>query len=147
MTAQRWSDDVGSVAEEAGRLLESLRRVGGDPETSAPAGGPPPAAGDPPPAAGDPPPAAGHRGAAPDGSAGPWADAGADTPRGADTGFACNDPVCQWCPVCRASAFIRQLSPETLSGLAEFAGFAATVLADLASARERAERPESDPDE
>ncbi|WP_299445211.1 hypothetical protein [uncultured Phycicoccus sp.] len=138
MTAQRWPQDAGSVAEEAARLLESLRRVGGDPETSDPAG--------------DPPPAADGRGAAPGGSADPWAEAGADTPHGgpaprADAGFTCTDPVCQWCPVCRASAFIRQLSPETLSGLAEFAGFAATVLADLASARERAERPDGHHDE
>ena len=54
-----------------------------------------------------------------------------------ETPFTCDDPVCQWCLVCRASAFVRRLSPETLSGLSELAGFAATVLGDLASARER----------
>ncbi|QKE84551.1 hypothetical protein [Arthrobacter sp. NEB 688] len=110
MTAQRWHEDVGSVAEEAGRLLESLRRAGREgapePDAAAPPGADAPAASD------------------------------ADTPPA--QGFSCDDPVCQWCPVCRASGFVRQLSPETLGTLAELAGFAAAVLGDLASARGRA---------
>ncbi|NHA67068.1 hypothetical protein [Phycicoccus flavus] len=128
MTAQRWSDDVGSVAEEAGRLLESLRRAGSDAAEAAAARGP---------AAGDPP-AAGEASAEDRGSSWSAATGGEEPgPAGAGSGFTCEDPVCQWCPVCRASAFVRRLSPETLSGLAELAGFAATVLGDLASARAR----------
>ncbi len=112
MTAQRWHEDVGSVAEEAGRLLESLRRAGRD---SAPDAGAPRT------------PGAEDAGAGNDHADAPAAEA-----------FSCDDPVCQWCPVCRASAFVRQLSPETLGTLAELAGFAAAVLGDLASARGRA---------
>ncbi|MBR7743144.1 hypothetical protein KC207_07555 [Phycicoccus sp. BSK3Z-2] len=146
MTAQRWSDDLGSVADEAGRLLESLRRAGQDAaeqrateqqaaETTEPSDGPSTSA----------------------------PDVDADTSprpigRSSDTGgsdggtgeapFSCDDPVCQWCPVCRASAFVRRLSPETLSGLSELAGFAATVLGDLASARERErDRTRRDPED
>ncbi|MBM6402450.1 hypothetical protein [Phycicoccus sonneratiae] len=115
MTAEGWHDEVGSVAEEAGRLLESLRRGQG---------------------AGDGPPAGGR-------------DTGGAGPREERTepgGFSCDDPVCQWCPVCRTSAFVRQLSPETLSGLAELAGFAASVLGDLAASRARQDRPREDDD-
>ncbi len=122
MTAEGWHDQVGSVADEAGRLLESLRRAGQEAARSA-ATAPPGAEGTPP--AAD---------AAPGPGAAPGHDGGPDGP---PAGFHCEDPVCQWCPVCRASAFVRQLSPETLGGLAEFAGFAATVLADLATARAR----------
>ncbi len=39
MTAQRWPEDVGSVAEEAGRLLESLRRAGHDAAAARPPAG------------------------------------------------------------------------------------------------------------
>lgn len=117
MTAEGWHDQVGSVAEEAGRLLESLRRSGQDEGERPPAG---------------PAPRAPHTEGAP--------------PHEPSGGFSCDDPVCQWCPVCRASAFVRQLSPETLNGLAEFAGFAATVLGDLAAARARQEQPREDDD-
>lgn len=117
MTAEGWHDQVGSVAEEAGRLLQSLRRSDRD--------------------GGEQPPTDDAPGA-------PRAD---DAPRHeAAGGFSCDDPVCQWCPVCRASAFVRQLSPETLTGLAELAGFAATVLGDLAASRARQNRPREDDD-
>lgn len=119
MTAQRWPEDVGSVADEAGRLLESLRRAGADAAASATSAA-----------------SAGHQA--------PGRHARREDPHVEDTpsGFTCDDPVCQWCPVCRASAFVRRLSPETLDGLAELAGFAATVLTDLARARARQEHPE-----
>ncbi len=116
MTAEGWHDQVGSVADEAGRLLESLRRAGQDAAE----------------AAATPQPRTDGR----DGRDGPSASEG-DGDGSDPGGFHCDDPVCQWCPVCRASAVVRQLSPETLGGLAEFAGFAATVLADLAAARTR----------
>ncbi|QIM20707.1 hypothetical protein G7075_05340 [Phycicoccus sp. HDW14] len=132
MTAEGWHEQVGSVAEEAERLLASLRRSGegqaredhgtredhesrdghGTREGHEPHGTPP---------------------------------AGEEAPRTAG-GFSCDDPVCQWCPVCRTSAFVRQLSPETLSGLAELAGFAASVLGDLAASRSRQDRPREDDD-
>ena len=124
MTTERWSDEVGSVAEEAGRLLESLRRAGRE-------------------AADD----ASPQDAPPDGTRGAGTGrASTDAPPAdaATDGFTCDDPVCQWCPVCRVSAVVRRLSPETLSGLAELAGFAATVLGDLASAREREQGRASD---
>lgn len=130
MTAQRWPEDVGSVAEEAGRLLESLRRAGADAAASASAAAQAPS--------GDTrvPPVDAPRTV---GSAAP-ADGAAPA-----AGFSCEDPVCQWCPVCRASAFVRRLSPETLDGLAELAGFAAHVLGDLAKARARDSGPSSAP--
>ncbi len=131
MTAEGWHDQVGSVADEAGRLLESLRRAGQEAAQSA-AAGPPRTAGTPPTDAGAGP------GPVPAEEPGEGSD-------GPSAGFHCEDPVCQWCPVCRASAFVRQLSPETLGGLAEFAGFAATVLADLATARARDTGTDHDP--
>ncbi|MFW5470120.1 hypothetical protein ACOCJ4_08760 [Knoellia sp. CPCC 206435] len=41
--------------------------------------------------------------------------------------------TCTWCPVCRSVGVLRSVSPETLSRLADLAGAAATVLADLAT--------------
>lgn len=107
MGAERWDEQVGSVAEEASRLLEALRlgtegpvRPGADRSTPGPADGP-----------------------------GPEDEAGA-------TG--CSDPFCQWCPLCRTVSVVRGLSPETLTRLADLAGAAAGVLADLAAARRAA---------
>ncbi|PKW25593.1 hypothetical protein [Phycicoccus duodecadis] len=128
MTSQRWPEDVGSVGDEAARLLESLRRAGL--EAAAHVSEPAPAART---RTGGATPGAAPE--APDGAHHPADDAKADGPKA----FSCDDPVCQWCPVCRASAFVRRLSPETLSGLAELAGVAAAVLSDLAGARARQE--------
>lgn len=41
--------------------------------------------------------------------------------------------TCTWCPVCRSVTMLRGVSPETLGRLADLATAAATVLADLAS--------------
>jgi hypothetical protein len=41
--------------------------------------------------------------------------------------------TCTWCPVCRSVGVLRTVSPETLGRLADLAGAAATVLADLAT--------------
>lgn len=127
MTAEGWHEQVGSVAEEAERLLESLRRTG---ET---------------PARGTREDHGSDEVRDGDGSHG-TPSAGEEAPRAPAGGFSCDDPVCQWCPVCRTSAFVRQLSPETLSGLAELAGFAASVLGDLAASRARQDRPREDDD-
>jgi len=122
--AERWDEQVGSVADEAARLLESLRRTAADAaEAAHPAGG------------------EGERSAAAAPDASSTSDATDARPGTAapatDGGTApgCTDPFCQWCPLCRTSAVVRSLSPETLSRLADLAGVAAAVLADLASAR------------
>ena len=111
MGAERWDEQVGSVADEAGRLLESLRR------SAAEAAAHPP--GDDDPHETTTPDAGVPAGGSPAAAAGP--DAGA------------HDPFCQWCPLCRGAAVVRSLSPETLTRLADLASLAATVLADLAS--------------
>jgi hypothetical protein len=57
--------------------------------------------------------------------------------------------TCSWCPVCRSVSVLRGMSPETLGRLADLATTAATVLADLAtrhtesSGAGAAERPTS----
>ncbi|MFC7488447.1 hypothetical protein ACOCJ7_08890 [Knoellia sp. CPCC 206453] len=40
---------------------------------------------------------------------------------------------CTWCPVCRSVTLLKGVSPETLGRLADLATAAATLLADLAS--------------
>lgn len=137
MGAERWDEQVGTVADEAGRLLESLRRSAAEAaavaEGRSAAGGPDADGARPASAAGhdddhdhhhdhdhtDDHPAHDHDPTTP-GAAGP-------------------DPVCQWCPICRGAAVVRSLSPETLTRLADLAGVAASVLADLASSRAAAD--------
>jgi hypothetical protein len=42
------------------------------------------------------------------------------------------------CPVCQLIAFVQHVNPETIDKVADFVGFAATALRDLATAqRER----------
>lgn len=41
--------------------------------------------------------------------------------------------TCTWCPVCRSVTLLKGVSPETLGRLADLATAAATLLADLAS--------------
>ncbi len=135
MGAERWDEQVGSVADEATRLLESLRRTAeaaaqsvgeeGDRAAGPDAG-----------ARRRPPTPTPPRGRA---DAGPDADA-------AGPGTASHDPFCTWCPLCRGAAVVRSLSPETLTRLADLAGLAATVLADLASTRSTAGSPAPDGD-
>ncbi len=133
MGADRWDEQVGSVADEAARLLESLRRSTGDaaPAATAPSGSGPeaPATGGPGgPPTGDPvATAASAAGSAADSAGGPAHGPEGDEPA--------HEPFCAWCPLCRSAAAVRTLSPETLSRLADLAGLAATVLADLASTR------------
>ena len=107
MAAERWDEQVGSVADEAARLLESLRRTA---ETAA------------------------HETAdevAPE----PPAGAEPDAVPPAAAAAAPHDPFCTWCPLCRGAAVVRSLSPETLARLADLATLAASVLTDLASSR------------
>ncbi|MFQ6170568.1 hypothetical protein ACK8HX_03085 [Oryzobacter sp. R7] len=115
MGAERWDEQVGSVADEAARLLESLRRTAAD--------------------AADPPDGGGPKVHEDDDGSRPGAEE-------ADARPGCEDPFCQWCPLCRTSAVVRSLSPETLARLADLAGVAAAVLADLAAARGRTSTPD-----
>jgi hypothetical protein len=135
--ADRWDEQVGSVADEAARLLESLRRTTGDAAAAAAAapgsrpearatngpGGPP---------TGDPVATAAATAASAADSAANSAGGPAHGPEG---DAPAHEPFCAWCPLCRSAAVVRTLSPETLSRLADVAGLAATVLADLASTR------------
>jgi hypothetical protein len=122
--AERWDEQVGSVADEATRLLESLRRSA---EAAAQS------------AAADPPAA--------DSAADEEAsDAGVpDSNSSAAPEPAAHDPFCAWCPLCRGAAVVRSLSPETLTRLADLAALAATVLTDLAGSRAAGEHPASEP--
>lgn len=113
MGDDRWDEQVGSVAEEAQRLLETLRRAGGG-------------------AAG------GGAGPATDGSTDGSPDDGPDShdaEPGDTEGWTCTDPFCRACPLCRTVAVVRGLNPETLRRLADLAAVAATVLTDLAAQR------------
>ncbi|HYN67594.1 MAG TPA: hypothetical protein VES93_11955 [Ornithinibacter sp.] len=117
MGAEQWDEQVGSVADEATRLLESLRRTA---EAAAQSVGEEAAA----------------AGAPDAGDAAPGPDPAPDA--------AAHDPFCTWCPLCRGAAVVRSLSPQTLTRLADLAGLAATVLADLASTRSAADPPAPD---
>ena len=117
MDDDRWDEQVGSVAEEAQRLLESLRRSG---------------------PGGDAAPETGHGTPDPDGDTSP-ADEHAGAEADGGERFVCTDPFCRACPLCRTVAVARGLSPETLRRLADLATVAAGVLSDLAG--ERARRP------
>jgi hypothetical protein len=150
--ADRWDEQVGSVADEASRLLESLRRSTADaPEHAAPrpggAGGrhrPAPGAhaaggeghGRSGPEESGPPAPEGFGHPGPEGFGHPGPEGfGHPGLEGLGDGPGCADPFCRYCPLCRSAAVIRALSPETLARLADLATVAATVLADLASTR------------
>ena len=107
MGADRWDEQVGSVADEATRLLEALRRAAED------AAAPQDMDGDAAETSGTP------------------AVGGQTSQRPADG----HDPTCTWCPICRSAAVLRSLSPETLVRLADLAGVAASLLTDLARSR------------
>jgi hypothetical protein len=49
--------------------------------------------------------------------------------------------ACRVCPVCQLISFVQQVNPDTIERVADFVGFAATALRDLATAqRERSTR-------
>ncbi|HET7822049.1 MAG TPA: hypothetical protein VFL10_11050 [Ornithinibacter sp.] len=131
MGAERWDEQVGSVADEATRLLESLRR------SAAEAAAHRPHSDDGPDAAGSPPAPGSPDAETPSGGI-PGAGAAAAGPDAA-----AHDPFCTWCPLCRGAAVVRSLSPETLGKLADLAALAATVLTDLAGSRPAGGAPAS----
>lgn len=114
MGADRWDEQVGSVADEAAKLLESLRRSAQTAGADAQAPGP----------------------EAPRDGAHPAS--GSDREHPAPEPGA-HDPFCTWCPLCRTAEVVRSLSPETITRLADLATLAATVLADFASTRTAAD--------
>ncbi|MEO7421014.1 MAG: hypothetical protein ABIU87_01305 [Ornithinibacter sp.] len=121
MGADRWDEQVGSVADEAARLLESLRRATAEDDD--------PGAETPP---GERDGEHAHQGPEADSSSSSLPDGG-------------HDPVCQWCPLCRSATVVRSLSPETLARLADLAVVAAGVLSDLAARQGRSGAgPEAD---
>jgi hypothetical protein len=126
--AERWDEQVGSVADEATRLLESLRRSA---EAAAQS------------AAADPPAADVAAGESPAGDEAPHAG-GPESNSSDAPAPAAHDPFCTWCPLCRGAAVVRSLSPETLTRLADLAALAATVLTDLAGSRAAGEHPASE---
>lgn len=96
---------VGSVAEEATRLLEALGR-----------------------------PSAPSRDE-PNGQSGQSGLEHGDTAAATDHVHVAmgEAETCTWCPVCRSVGVLRSVSPETLGRLADLATAAATVLAELAT--------------
>ena len=114
MGADRWDEQVGSVADEAAKLLESLRRSAETPGADADAHGP----------------GAPHEGEDP---------ASASEREHTAPASGAHDPFCTWCPLCRTAEVMRSLSPETITRLADLATLAATVLADFASTRTTAD--------
>ena len=114
MGADRWDEQVGSVADEAAKLLESLRRSAETPGADADAHGP----------------GAPHEGEDP---------ASASEREHRAPGSGAHDPFCTWCPLCRTAEVMRSLSPETITRLADLATLAATVLTDFASTRTTAD--------
>lgn len=111
---------VGSVAEEAARLLEAL---GGWASTAQDTYAAKPASG---------------RGAPP----APGPTAGSESrcdACGAEDGMG-QAVTCQLCPVCQGISLLRAVRPETVDRLADLAGAAAQALRDIASAR-RASAP------
>jgi len=120
--AESWDQQVGSVADEASRLLESLRRSAAEAAAAPPGDDDGPDAAAPGPASGSPRAGAQWGGMPLDGTA--------SNPDGA-----AHDPLCAWCPLCRGAAVVRSLSPQTLTRLADLASLAATVLTEIAGSR------------
>jgi len=122
---------VGSVAEEAARLLDALLsgEAMGDvpPQRAAAPGEPSPAApGEPSPGApGEVPTAAGASG-----TASPGQDSSCGHRSGAE-----DQPVCHLCPVCQLIRTVRAVNPETVDRLADLAAAVSQTLRDVAANR------------
>ncbi|MDT0214836.1 hypothetical protein Q9R29_13160 [Rothia sp. ARF10] len=103
---------VGSVAEEAARLLEALGRPQTPTDDTAATSN-------------------FHHGE----RSAPTGDEDAAGPEGSEhVHVAMGDAQsCTWCPVCRSVTALRSVSPETLTRLADLATTAATLLGELAT--------------
>ena len=128
---------VGSVAEEAARLLDAL---GGWVSTSGYGAVPAPDEG-PDPDVPDVPDATAHEQAVPPGEtrshpAGHCDQCGAANATGQAV-------TCQWCPVCQGIGLLRSVRPDTVERLADLAGALATALRDVATHTRAAGPPRS----
>ena len=119
---------VGSVAQEAARLLDAL---GGWVSTSGYGAAPGPGA------APDPVETGTTDQAAAGGEAPPPDETPSHGPGHCDHCGAANGTgqavTCQWCPVCQGIGLLRSVRPETVDRLADLAGALATALRDVAS--------------
>lgn len=118
---------VGSVAEEAARLIEMLSATGG-----------PWARG-----SHDDSTATRHDTAHQAGSTHSEEPGVEGAQPGACTCGGTTPPACRLCPVCQLIAFVSSVSPETVDRAADLVDLAATALRDLAAAQ-RARRPAPD---
>lgn len=128
---------VGSVAEEAGRLVEVLAAFGGAPGSSGPAADP----------SGEGTAGSGHSGSA--GGRAEDAEDGESSHAGTCTCGGRRPAACAVCPLCQVIAFVQRLNPETVDRLAEVVELAATGLRDFAvvqRSRRAQTRPDEDPD-
>ncbi len=141
---------VGTVAEEAAKLVEMLAAAGGPwmgtggPDDARGARG---AAGAT--ASSD---AAGSSGHEPTGDRRHQPASGGPETSGAHTCTCGGTPPqsCRLCPVCQVISFVSSISPETIDRAADLVGFAAVALRDLATAqreRQGAERPTPPPED
>lgn len=143
---------VGSVAEEAARLVDLLSQRGWPGSSGMPSGAPrsnghaPRHGADAP--DGHHPDTNGGDEQRPDGAGAPGHDGAAHGAGEPVSGRECTcggttPAACRVCPVCQLIAFIQQVNPDTIDRVADFVGFAATALRDLATAqRERRTEPD-----
>lgn len=114
---------VGTVAEEAARLLDALGGWAGSTQTgyaARPAHGAASPDEDGPEEEDSPPPAGGHESRC--------------SSCGAENGVG-QAVTCQLCPVCQGIGLLRSVRPETVDRLADLAGALAATLRDIASQR------------
>jgi hypothetical protein len=109
---------VGSVAEEAARLLDAVEGWAGSHGY----------------AAGSPEPAAAPEDGGQDGAPHPCPTCGAQNGAGQAV-------VCQLCPVCQGLGLLRSVRPETVDRLADLAGALAATLREVAANRRATARP------
>lgn len=122
------SVSVGTVAQEAARLLEVLSERGG---------AWPGAAGRPR-THGGPTSGATDEGAHDDSDA---PDAEARDARHVCTCGGTTPQACRICPVCQLISFVSSVNPDTIDRVADVVGFAATALRDLATAQRGRQAP------
>lgn len=128
MSTQAGGDSVGSVAEEAMRLVASMTawaQTQGDSDADTA-----------PPADGKASAAEGFN-ASDNGDAGDVPGAGDQAENAARTRHQghLEGVVCGVCPICRGASFLDHLPSETIAKAADMLGFFATALSDLAVAR------------
>jgi hypothetical protein len=141
----RRRDDAppGSVAAEAALLVDLLSRRSWTGASGSASAGPRQGR------AGREAPGHDHPGGptSPHGDSGAREDAGHDggSPPGQCTCGGTTPAACRACPVCQLIAFVQQVNPDTIEKVADFVGFAATALRDLATAQRERRTDDADP--